>query len=115
VVSKTLSIIFEKSSLSWEVPSDWKIINVAPIFEKEGKEDPGNYTLVSLMSVPGNIMADKLEPGGTTPHHSGVISSASRSASGYNIQSCYIHLLSNTSSNSVRQVSAPLQVSFELK
>ena len=56
VVAELLSIIFEKSWLSGEVPSDWKKGNIPPIFKKGRKEDPGNYRPVSLTSVPGKIM-----------------------------------------------------------
>jgi len=38
------------------VPEDWRKANVAPIFKKGKKEDPGNYRLVSLTSIRGKMM-----------------------------------------------------------
>nr|XP_009935199.1 PREDICTED: LOW QUALITY PROTEIN: RNA-directed DNA polymerase from mobile element jockey-like [Opisthocomus hoazin] len=56
VIAEPLSIIFERSWRTGEVPEDWRKANVTPIFKKGKKEDPGNYRPVSLTSIPGKVM-----------------------------------------------------------
>ncbi|PKU44080.1 rna-directed dna polymerase from mobile element jockey-like [Limosa lapponica baueri] len=56
VIVKLLSIIFEMSWRTGEVPEDWRKANVAPVFKKCKKEDPGNSRPVCLTSIPGKMM-----------------------------------------------------------
>jgi hypothetical protein len=59
-----LTVIFNKSLETGEVPEGWKKANVTPIFKKGTKGCPGNYRPVSLTSVPckllESIVKDKL-------------------------------------------------------
>ncbi|KAK4820953.1 hypothetical protein QYF61_008740 [Mycteria americana] len=55
VLTKPLSIIYQQSWLTGEVPADWRLANVTPIFKKGRKEDPGNYRPVSLTPVRGKV------------------------------------------------------------
>uniref|UniRef100_A0A8B9ZP11 Reverse transcriptase domain-containing protein n=1 Tax=Anas zonorhyncha TaxID=75864 RepID=A0A8B9ZP11_9AVES len=55
-LAKPLSIIYQQSWLSGEVPVDWRLANVMPIYKKGQRADPGNYRPVSLTSVPGKLM-----------------------------------------------------------
>ncbi|XP_069709271.1 mitochondrial enolase superfamily member 1, partial [Phaenicophaeus curvirostris] len=56
VLAKPLSIIFQQSWKTGEVPLDWRPADVVPIYKKGRREDPGNYRPVSLTSVPGKVM-----------------------------------------------------------
>ncbi|PKU34570.1 hypothetical protein llap_15126 [Limosa lapponica baueri] len=56
VLTEPLSIIYQQSWLTREVPVDWHLANVMPIHKKGRKEDPGNYRPVCLTSVPGKVM-----------------------------------------------------------
>ena len=42
VIAELLSIIFERSCQMGEVPEDWRIADVTPLFKKGKIEDPGN-------------------------------------------------------------------------
>ncbi|KAK4827789.1 hypothetical protein QYF61_021742 [Mycteria americana] len=53
VLTKPLSIIYQQSWLTGEVPVDWGLANVTPVYKKGQKEDLGNYKPVSLTSVLG--------------------------------------------------------------
>jgi len=55
-LAKLLSIIYRQSWLSGEVPVDWRLANVTPIYKKGRRVDPRNYRPVSLTSVPGKLM-----------------------------------------------------------
>ncbi|GAB0204360.1 mitochondrial enolase superfamily member 1 [Grus japonensis] len=54
-ISMPLSIICERSRRTGEVPEDWRKASVTLVFKK-GKKDPGNYSPVSLTSIPGKMM-----------------------------------------------------------
>ncbi|KFO62345.1 hypothetical protein N302_02806, partial [Corvus brachyrhynchos] len=55
-LEEPLSIVYQQSWLTGEVPDNWKLANVMPIHKKGRKEDPGSYRPVSLTSVPGKVM-----------------------------------------------------------
>ncbi|XP_074998798.1 TBC1 domain family member 7 isoform X1 [Calonectris borealis] len=56
VLTKPLSILYQQPWLTGEVPVDWRLANVTPIYKKGRKEDPGNYRPVSLTSVLGKVL-----------------------------------------------------------
>ena len=56
VVAKPLSIILQQSWRTRDVPADWRLANVTPIFKKGWKDNPGSYRPISLTLVPGKVM-----------------------------------------------------------
>jgi len=67
VIAKPLSAIYQRSWLSGEVPEDWRLADVAPIYKRDHKEDLGNYRPGSLTSVPGKVM-EQIILGENTQH-----------------------------------------------
>lgn len=57
-LAKPLSIIYQQSWLTREVPANWKLVNVTSIYKKGWRDDPRNYRPVSLTLVPGKVMDD---------------------------------------------------------
>ncbi|MEW8548045.1 MAG: reverse transcriptase family protein, partial [Candidatus Thiodiazotropha sp.] len=51
VFSVPLTLIFQKSVNTGQVPKVWKDARVTPLFKKGQKSDPGNYRPVSLTSI----------------------------------------------------------------
>ncbi|PKU44695.1 rna-directed dna polymerase from mobile element jockey-like [Limosa lapponica baueri] len=56
VLTEPLSIIYQQSWQTGEVPADWRLANVIPFHKKGQQDDLGNSRPVSLTSVPGKAM-----------------------------------------------------------
>jgi len=55
VIAKLLFIIYQHSWSTEEVPEDWRLASVTPIYKKGCEEDPRNYRPVSLTLVAGKV------------------------------------------------------------
>ena len=55
VITKMLSTIYQCSWSMGEVPEDWRLVNVTPIYKEGCKEDRGNYRPASLTLVPRRL------------------------------------------------------------
>ena len=51
-----LACIFQSSYDRGQLPSDWKLAEVTPIYKKGPKNDPGNYRPISLTSIACKVM-----------------------------------------------------------
>ncbi|KAK4829409.1 hypothetical protein QYF61_003973 [Mycteria americana] len=61
MLTKPLSILYQQSWLTGEVPLHWRLANVTPIYKKGQKEDLGNYRPVCVTLVPRKVMEQCLE------------------------------------------------------
>ncbi|KAM9168857.1 olfactory receptor 14A16-like [Mergus octosetaceus] len=64
ITDQMLSIICQWSWSIGEVPGDWGLTNVKPIYKKGHKDDPRNYRSVSLTLVPRKAPDGNLEKNG---------------------------------------------------
>ena len=55
-LAKPLSIIFNKSLQTGDVPAAWREANVSPLYKKGDKTNPLNYRPVSLTSTVGKVL-----------------------------------------------------------
>ena len=55
-LAPALTLIFQSSLDTGEVPQDWRTAHVTPIFKKGQHYDPANYRPISLTSVPCKIL-----------------------------------------------------------
>ena len=55
-IVKPLTSMFQASLDSGQLPKDWKVANITPIFKKGKRTDPNNYRPVSLTSAVCKIM-----------------------------------------------------------
>lgn len=56
MLTETLSFIYQQPWLTREVIVDWKLANVMPTCKRGWKENPGNYRVVSPISLLGKVM-----------------------------------------------------------
>ena len=66
-LAKPLSMMFTRSMKSGQVPQDWRLANVTPIFKKGSKKLASNYRPISLTSQVCKTM-EKLIKGRITEH-----------------------------------------------
>ena len=55
-IAPALSIIFQKSLETGEIPSSWLRANVSPIFKKGNRTDASNYRPVSLTAITSKVL-----------------------------------------------------------
>ena len=56
VLAPMLTHLFQQSLYTGEIPPEWKLAYVTPIYKKGNREDPKNYRPVSLTSIISKTM-----------------------------------------------------------
>lgn len=56
IISTAFQLLFSQSLSQGQVPSDWKLGKITPLFKNGKKVSPYNYRPISLTSVPSKIM-----------------------------------------------------------
>ena len=62
-LSVPLSILFRKSMDSGQVPQEWQLGEVTPIYKKGSRQNPESYRPVSLTSVPSKVLESLVRDG----------------------------------------------------
>lgn len=55
-IANVFSTIYQCSWLTREVPEDWRLASVTPIYKKGHKKDPGNYRLATCLVDEGKAV-----------------------------------------------------------
>ena len=50
-IAKPLTILFNTTIRTGQIPKAWKVAEVRPLFKKGNKTSPGNYRPVSLTAI----------------------------------------------------------------
>ncbi|GAB0179931.1 mitochondrial enolase superfamily member 1 [Grus japonensis] len=67
VLSELAEVLTKPLSIIYQVPVDWRVADVTPIYKKDWREDLGTYRPVSLTLVPENAM-EQIILSAITPH-----------------------------------------------
>ena len=55
-IAPVICLLFEKSLQTGQLPSDWKKVQVCPLFKKGDKTEPSNYRPISLTCILCKVM-----------------------------------------------------------
>ena len=55
-IAPSIALLFNKSLLQGEVPEDWKLANIVPVFKKGKREHVANYRPISLLPIISKVL-----------------------------------------------------------